>query len=255
MELITSRNNKTVVQAAKYKDKKFRDSESIYCFEGRKLFSEACVSGVDIISVFVTEKNYGYVTNTLDSKTTIVYTVTDTVFEKLSDDRAPDGIFCLARKPKSAEAKGRTRFILSSVRDPGNLGTCIRTARAFGIDELILHDCADEYNPKVIRSSMGAFFRQKITHTSDIIAAVTELKANGYKVYPTALTDKSVSLNDISIDKNTVFIIGNEGHGISPEIISALDGVSVIIPMPGDTESLNASVAASVLMWEISKVI
>lgn len=255
MELITSRNNKTVIQAAKYKNKKFRDTEGIFCFEGKKLFAEACSGGVEIISVFVTEKSHSYVINTLDSKATMVYTVTDTVYDKLSDDRSPDGIFCLARKNVSSDTSGNVKFILSSVRDPGNLGTCIRTARAFGIDELILHDCADEYNPKVIRSTMGAFFRQKISHTSDIINTVTDLISRGYKVYPTALTENSVSLSDIKIDKNTVFIIGNEGHGIPAELISALGGMSVIIPMPGDTESLNASVAASVLMWEMSKVI
>lgn len=253
-EIITSRNNKTIINAAKYKEKKYRDTEGIYCFEGRKLFSEACLSGVEIICVFVTEKSHSYVINTLDSSDTMVYTVTDTVFSKLSDDRAPDGIFCLARKPKVAVADKGTKFILSSVRDPGNLGTCIRSARAFGIDTLILHDCADEYNPKVIRSSMGAFFRQKIIHTDDIISTIDDLTKRGCKVYPTALTDKSISLNDISVDNDTVFIIGNEGHGVSDEIIDACKGVSVIIPMPGDTESLNASVAASILMWELSKV-
>lgn len=255
MELITSRNNKTIINAAKYKEKKFRDADGVFCFEGRKLFYEAVASGVEIISVFVTEKSHKDVINTIDLSQSIVYTVTDTVYEKLTNDKAPDGIFCLARKKQSCDQSCKTVFILSSVRDPGNLGTCIRTAKAFGIDNLILHDCADEFNPKVIRSSMGAFFRQNITHSDDIISTIGDLTNSGYEVFPTALTENSIELGKISINKKTVFIIGNEGHGISKEVIEACKGRSVIIPMPGGTESLNASVAASVLMWEISKVL
>ncbi len=255
MELITSRNNKTVINAAKYKEKKFRDADGIFCFEGRKLFYEAISSGIDIISVFVTEKSHKDVINTIDLNGTLVYTVTNTVYEKLTNDRSPDGIFCLARKKLNYDQNGETVFILSSVRDPGNLGTCIRTAKAFGIDHLILHDCADEFNPKVIRSSMGAFFRQNISHSDDIISTIDELSKSGYNVFPTALTENSIELSKIEISKKTVFIIGNEGHGISKDVIDACEGRSVIIPMPGGTESLNASVAASVLMWEISKVL
>lgn len=255
MEIITSRNNKTVINAAKYKEKKHRDADGIFCFEGRKLFYEAISSAVELISVFVTEKTHKDVIKTIDLNKTLVYTVTDTVFEKLTNDKAPDGIFCLARKKQTLSAPCETHFILSSVRDPGNLGTCIRTAKAFGIDNLILHDCADEFNPKVIRASMGAFFRQNISHSDDIISTIETLTKSGYEVFPTALTENSIELNQINITKKTVFIIGNEGHGISKDVIDTLGGRSVIIPMPGGTESLNASVAASVLMWEISKVL
>ena len=251
MENITSRNNRTVIEASKLKDKKYRDSTNLYCFEGRKLFLEAYTSGVEFVSIFVTEKSHNDLTNILDMIDCPIYTVTDTVYSKLSDDKAPDGIFAVCRKASRSVGYIGKCFILSELRDPGNLGTCIRSARAFGIDTLILHNCADAYNPKVIRSSMGAFFRQNFICTDNVLSTVTALKDMGYTVYPTALADNSISLDKIQIDHKTVFIVGNEGHGVSKEIIDSCDR-TVIIPMAGDTESLNASIAASILMWEIS---
>lgn len=251
-EYITSRSNRHIVDAVKLKNKKYRDQTGLYCFEGNKLFIEALNSGVELCSVFFTEKSYNNLANLLDTLDCPLYTVTDNVYEKLTFDTAPDGVFCVAKRGCDRNSPCGKRFILSSVRDPGNLGTCIRSARAFCIDELILHDCADVYNSKVIRSSMGSFFRQHITHTDDIFATINRLYSDGYTVYATALNDRSIPLDQIKTDSKTVFIVGNEGHGISEEVIDACRG-SVIIPMPGDTESLNASVAASILIWELSK--
>lgn len=254
-EIITSRNNKIIIETAKLKDKKYRNSEGVYCFEGRKLFEEALQSKVDFKSIFVTEKYQNSQFIPLDSINCPIYTVTNTVYEKLTSDKAPDGIFCVAHKKQTTSEELGVCFILCSVRDPGNLGTCIRSAKAFGIDTLILYDCADEYNSKVIRASMGAFFRQNIHHTEDIISTIKELYEKGYKVFPSALAKNSITLGDVTINKNTVFIVGNEGHGVPNEVIEACDNTSVLIPMIGDTESLNASVAASLLMWEISKTL
>lgn len=254
-ETITSRSNKLIIEAAKLKDKKFRDSSDLYCFEGRKLFDEALASNVIFDSIIVTEKYRKSHSLPLDSICAPIYTVTDSVYEKLTLDRAPDGIYCVAKKKQPSQTELGRVFILSSVRDPGNLGTCIRSARAFGIDTLILHDCADAYNPKVIRASMGAFFRQRLLIAEDIISMIDILSNDGYRVLPTALTDKSITLDTLTLDGRTAFIIGNEGHGISDEVIAACGGTSVIIPMPGDTESLNASIAASLLMWELSKTL
>jgi len=253
--IITSRTNKTIVEASKLKDRKYREQKGLYYFEGRKLFEEALESAVTFESVFITEKYVKTQNIPLDRVNAPIYTVTDTVYEKLSDDRAPDGIFCIAKKNIPAKAELGTVFILCSVRDPGNLGTCIRSARAFGIDTLILHDCADEYNAKVIRASMGAFFRQSMHRTENIEETIRKLYDDGYIVLPSALSANSTSLSDITITPKTVFIVGNEGHGVPESVIKACNNTSVLIPMRGDTESLNASVAASLLMWEISKVL
>ncbi len=252
MEIITSRNNKTVIEASKLKDKKHRERTGLYCFEGRKLFSEALTSNTEIKSVFVLENRYAEYKNLLDRIEASIYTVSESVYEKLTDDKTPDGIFAVAKKPEiSPKIKGRC-FILSEVRDPGNIGTCIRSARAFGIDTLILHGCADIYNPKVIRSTMGAFFRQNTVCTEDISSLLNILSDKGYRVLPTALSNKSISLTDIKLDERTVFIVGNEGHGISQDVLDKC-GEAVIIPMKGDTESLNASVAASILMYKMTE--
>ncbi len=252
MEIITSRNNKTVIEASKLKDKKYRQRTGLYYFEGYKLFEEALTSNIELKTVFVHEERYAEYKILLDRTAATIYTVSQSVYEKLTDDKAPDGIFAVAQKPDAKEEiKGRC-FILSEVRDPGNIGTCIRSARAFGIDTLILHSCADIYNAKVIRSTMGAFFRQNMLCTEDISALLTDLKDKGYRVLPTALSDRSVSLSEIEINEKTVFIVGNEGHGISQDILERC-GEAVIIPMKGDTESLNASVAASLLMYKMTE--
>ncbi|MBQ0102221.1 MAG: RNA methyltransferase [Firmicutes bacterium] len=145
----------------------------------------------------------------------------------------------------------KPKLILSSLRDPGNVGTVIRTANAFGIGELILSDdCADIYNPRTVRAAMGALFRQRISVVSDLCQCVENLKASGRKVYAAMLDRDAVSLSSLHCDAGTCFIVGNEGHGISEEVLAASSG-SVFIPMEKDTESLNAATAASVFMWKL----
>ncbi|MBR4882224.1 MAG: hypothetical protein IKU19_09825, partial [Clostridia bacterium] len=123
MELITSRNNKTVIEVTKLKDKKYRRQSGLYYFEGRKLFEEALKSNVIIKTVFVREDCYTENKILLDRTDASIYTVSQSVYEKLTDDKAPDGIFAVAKKPDVLPAiKGRC-FILSEVRDPGNIGT------------------------------------------------------------------------------------------------------------------------------------
>lgn len=252
-DIITSRNNKHIIEAAKLHDKKNRDKTGVYFFEGNKLFKEAFKSKTEFCKIFVTQNSLNEHKTSLDSLRCPIYTVTDSVYEKLTLDAAPDGIFCIAKKQNDISLKKNgKKFILSSIRDPGNLGTAIRSARAFSIDELILHDCTEPTNPKVIRASMGACFRQQITVIDDLQRLITSLTFNGYDIYPTALTDKSCLLNDIKVNNKTVFIVGNEGHGLSNELITACPNQPVIIPMSGDTESLNVAVAASILMWTMS---
>ena len=253
MEFISSRNNKKIIDTVKLKDKKFRDQAGMYYFEGRKLFEEAVASNIPVLYVFVREDCCTKYKNLLDRTDATIYTVSESVYEKLTDDKAPDGILAVAKKPESVFSITGKCFILSEVRDPGNIGTCIRSARAFGIDTLILHSCADVYSSKIIRSTMGAFFRQNVIISDDIISTIDDLCKSGYNVLPTALSENSIPLSNINLTTKTVFAVGNEGHGISQDVIDKCNG-AVIIPMKGDTESLNASVAASVLMWEMSKV-
>ena len=142
---------------------------------------------------------------------------------------------------------------LCSVRDPGNLGAVIRSAVAFGVDHIVLtSDCADIYNPKTVRSAMGSLFRTKVTTVKDFSSFITAAKENGRRVFAAELSDNAKSLGEANLSFKDVVIIGNEGHGIPPEISSLCNG-SVYIPISKKTESLNASVAAAIFMWEQNK--
>jgi TrmH family RNA methyltransferase len=144
--------------------------------------------------------------------------------------------------------------MLYSVRDPGNLGAVIRSAVAFGIKHIILSsDCADIYNSRTVRAAMGSLFKIRITTVSDFASLVSAATASGRRVFAAELTDNAVAVDKVGLAASDIFIIGNEGHGIDRSI-SALATGSVFIPICPETESLNASVAASVLMWEIGKL-
>lgn len=260
IEKIQSRNNQLITEINKLKDKKERTEKGLFLFEGKKLFSEAVGSGVELKYVFATEKNVGFCKELIKEKDCRLIEVSDSVYEKLSEEKSPDGIICVAKTIDKLHdfatiyintLEPKKRLILSSLRDPGNLGTIIRTCAAFSIDEIILSsDCADIYNMKTIRASMGAIFKTKITVVCDLKSSILNLRKNGFLVYATNLDKTSQNICEMDICDRCVFVIGNEGHGLSEEIIGACTG-SVIIPMSGKTESLNASVAASIIVWEM----
>ena len=259
MEFISSRNNDYIVYCNSLHEKKNRERDGVFIFEGVKLFNEAVSRKVQLLTVVFTQERQSLVYPLDDSVRKIC--VSDSVYQKISTEKSPSGIFCIAKAidkfHKIATIYNNningSKLILNSLRDPGNLGTVIRTALAFGIDEVILsEDCADIYNEKTVRASMGCIFSQNITVCKSIPQAIDSLKSEGFKVYATALNDSSLCLDDIQCDEKTVFIIGNEGHGLDSEIISHASA-SLIIPMPGGAESLNASVASTILIWEMYK--
>ena len=144
-------------------------------------------------------------------------------------------------------------IFLFSVRDPSNLGAVIRSSVAFGTDHVILSkDCADIYNPKTVRSAMGSLFRVKVTTVNDVVSFIKSARENSRRVFAAELTETATSLSDIDLCSSDIVMIGNEGHGIDKEISAICDG-SVYIPISKKTESLNASVAAAIFMWEQSK--
>ena len=262
IEIITARTNPKIQFAASLKDKKNRKEQGMFYFEGRKLFIEAVRNGVPLTTVFATEKNLDFVNEHLKGNSCTLYGVSEGVYDKLSEEKSPEGIFCLAKTidkyhnfatiyipEKNEENKKQPRMMLCSLRDPGNLGTIVRSAAAFGCTELILsEDCADIYNSKTVRASMGMLFHTKITVVKDPVDAIRSLQSHHVKVYAAALHHNSLSLFDVKDAGSACFVIGNEGHGLDENVICACDG-SVIIPMMEGTESLNASIAASVLLY------
>lgn len=251
MQLITSRNNAKITETGKLSMKKHRDATSLFCFEGKKLFREAFDAGLCFKDIFVTEKVY----DELEELCSIecVSCVSESVYDKLSFEHSPEGIFCVAEKPAKKPADTVTRIIVSSVRDPGNIGTIMRSALAFGIGEVIFSsDCADLFSPKTVRAAMGALFKQNFSIAEDVTSLIYTMRNDGYCLCAAALSERAVAVDSIDINEKTCFIIGNEGHGLSPKVINACDR-QVIIPIAPESESLNAAVAASVLMWELRR--
>ena len=255
MEIITSKNNAAIIAASKLSDKKYREREQKFAFEGIKLFEEAYRAGVPFSRVFVTEEAYRKYTDKLSVlPQNILTVVSDAVYEKLSFENAPQGVFCIADyfTPKSQKD---TTFVLllDGVSDPGNFGAILRSAEAFGTDTVYTgKNGADLYNPKTVRACMGSLFRVDIRRAESIPDSIRALQKDGFRVFATALDHRSQDIRNVNFGGKVAFVIGNEGHGVSEETLDACDG-TVIIPMCDGPESLNAAVAASVVMWEAAK--
>ena len=193
-----------------------------------------------------------------------VIPVSEGVFEKLTEERAPEGILTVAVPLESLHqtggaaevavlCRGDGRLLLAeSLRDPGNLGTVMRSCAALGIDRLILtDDCAELYSPKTLRAAMGALFRlpTATVPTEDLPLLIGALRQSGRRVYATALRDTACTVGDMELRRGDCFVIGNEGHGLSEACVVACDN-SAIIPMREGNESLNAAAAAAICIWE-----
>lgn len=266
---ITSRNNIYVQKYAKLSDKKYRESEKLFLIEGAKLFEEAVDAGVKFESVlFLENKNNEIILRTYEkikSKTEYmdvnIFCLSENAFSKISTEKSPDGVICIGKyldnlnfynkieKNTANRFNGEKIMLLYSLRDPGNVGTIVRSAVAFGFDRIIFSDdSADPYNGRSMRAAMGAFFKIKIDFVGDFSSALNDLVDSGRRVFCAELREGSKSLDDIDVKHDDCFVIGNEGHGIPIEISQKCTG-SVYIPITPNSESLNAAIAASVLMF------
>ena len=272
-EIISSRNNPTVKWASSLADKKGRCENSSFIAEGEKLTLEALVLGLPLTHIFVKEDRSARIFDLLKPyindkryENCSVITLSESAFEKISTEKAPQGVISVIKyldffrnldiiyKEEFFISEDERALALFSVRDPGNLGAVIRSAVAFGVNHIVLSaDSADIYNPKTVRAAMGTMFKVKITIVSDFSSFVSSAKEVGRRIFAAELNDRAVSVKDISVQKKDIFIIGNEGHGISKEI-SDICTSSVYIPISSNAESLNASVAAAVFMWEQNNI-
>ena len=268
-DIISSRNNPTVKWAASLADKKGRESEMCFIAEGEKLTLEALRRGLPVTHIFVNAEKDERISALLSEfdgdkiheNTRVIY-LSESAFSKISTEKAPQGIISVIKyldffrnldiiyKEDFFISKGERALSLYSLRDPGNLGAVIRSASAFGVKHIVLSsDSADIYNPKTVRAAMGTLFGVKITFVKDFESFILAAKENGRNVYAAELSDGAKSVKDIDLSGDDIFIIGNEGHGI-PREISSICTSSVYIPISEGVESLNASVAAAVFMWE-----
>ena len=268
-DIISSRNNQIVKWAASLLDKKGRNESGAFVAEGEKLSLEALRRHLPVTHLFIMEGKEERILDLIRPYMELseysecqIIRLSEGAFEKISTEKAPQGIISVIKhldffakldiiyKEDFFIPKGERALSLYSLRDPGNLGAVIRSAVAFGVQHIVLSsDSADIYNPKTVRAAMGTMFGVKISVVSDFASFVRAAKECGRAVYAAELRDGAKSVKDIDLSSDDIFIIGNEGHGIPDEISSLCTG-SVYIPISEGAESLNASVAAAVFMWE-----
>lgn len=255
MQIISSKDNEFIKHIKKLKDKKYRDMNKEFIIEGIKLIKEAIEENAEIKQIIICD-------NCLDSdiipkelmyeiaKYECIY-VTENIFKIISDVNTPQGILAIIGRNAEESQIDYTQDIivaLDDIQDPGNLGTILRTVDSIGLNQILVSKgTADSYNPKVVRSTMGAIFRVRIIECEDLENALREVKKHKFELVVTSLqTEKS--LYDIDFDKK-VIVIGNEANGVEQKIQNLADE-KIKIPMIGKTESLNVSVATGIVLYE-----
>lgn len=250
-EKITSRTNPLVGRVRKLNEKRSqRREEGVFCGEGPKLLAEALKWGGEVETVICAE---GFSLPPLPERTRVVE-VPAALLSAMADTQTPQGVIFICRGRSLAlpeQLEGKRYLLLDGVQDPGNVGTVWRTADAFGADGLILcGSCADPWSPKTVRATMGAVFRLPVWETTLELARERLIQA-GIPMYATALREDTVDVRDISLSCAAV-VIGSEGRGVSQTALDLCEK-TVKIPMRERCESLNAAVAASVVLWEMAR--
>ena len=245
MEQITSRKNAYIRHVRKLaSDGLYRREAGEYLCDGRKTLQEALQFGARVTSILWKDcPGEGEYPNTDQ------YTAPAELFDYASPMvNSPGPLFTVAIRGCRKPGKLQNALVLEDVQDPGNVGTVIRTANAFGIDAVILTgSCADLYHPKTVRSTMGAIFRQNVLQM-ELQQLLPFLRDMGLPLYGAALAEDAEDVRRLDL-RHTALAVGSEGRGLSRELLEMCEK-KIIIPMRPDSESLNAAVAASVLMWE-----
>lgn len=258
---IGSRKNEIIkdyvklTQSAAYRRETFR-----FTAEGARLCCDAAQSGAEIVAVFYTkkalEKYEKYIKIVLEvSKKS--YEIQQSVADVMSDVKSSQGIFCVCKQKNTVEKEllsTEKKYIAAeTIQDPSNLGALFRSAQALGIDGIILsEDCCDIYSPKALRASMGAIFRMPVFILSDFALEMNELTQSGFETFAAVVQNDAKSITQCDFSKGAIASIGNEGNGLSKEAIDACK-YAVTIPMKGRAQSLNASAAALIIIWEMMR--
>ncbi len=253
---ISSKDNQLVKEIALLqRSSKARNEKGLFVLEGLRLCMDAAENGYSFSVLAVSEdalekheKDVEY----LCSFSKSAYILTNNIFSKISDTVSPQGILCLCEIPKydiDIIKNGGKYVGLENIQDPSNLGAISRTAEAFGLDGMIISGGCDPYSSKSLRASMGALLRIPIILTHE---PVNLFKNFGITTYAAVVDKDEKKLNEVVFDKNSAVIIGNEANGLLEQTADACD-VKITIPMSGRAESLNAGVAAAVIMWEMCK--
>lgn len=251
MVVITSSSNNKCKYVKALSQKKSRQKYGEYTIEGIKSVSDALKSDRTVTAIYVSfsffeNEDFDYPSNIP------LYKAADEVFAKMSDTKAPQGILAVIKMERDktfAPDFSESYIYCDCINDPGNLGTIIRTADAAGLAAVLLSpDCADLYSPKTVRASMGSFFNINVV-TNVSYDMLKEYKEMGFSLFGGALSTDAIDYREADFKKPSIIIVGNEANGISEEVLKLCRCVK--IPILGKAESLNAGVAASVLMYEL----
>lgn len=261
MNYITSSKNAFIKDVKSLKSRKHREAKNMYFIEGIRFVEEALREKVKIDKIFVSEKlecvNGGKeILKTVNERKLDYFILSHKLFKEISDTDNPQGILAQIEMEKYSLEDiiydNNFLVVLDAIQDPGNMGTIIRTADAAGATGVILSQgCVDVYNPKVLRSTMGSVFHVPIYNSSDILKDLKYIKDKKAVICASHLEGKTAYYNLDNAD-NIAVVIGNEARGIRDDIKDISD-VLVKIPMKGRVESLNASIAAGLLMFEIMR--
>ncbi len=255
--MITARNNPQLKQVtALLKKRKEREEAGAFVCEGHKMFFEILRQAPErIVKAYWSEKGLAGLSEEEKAELAACSyeTVSDAVFDQIAETVTPQGVLAIVRMPEYtmeqmlSEDDARI-LVLESLRDPGNLGTIVRTAEAAGMTGIVLsEDSVDIYNPKVVRSTMGAILRVPFVYTTELTEKLDDLKERGLTLYAAHLSG-SVPYTEPDYGRKYAIMIGNEANGLTPEA-TAKAQTCVRIPMEGQVESLNAAVAAAILMF------
>lgn len=258
--MITSPSNKSVKEVVQLLQKaKSRKEKKLFVVEGIKMFLEAPEER--IVKVYAAESFGKEMPPACKEKLAALAgrfeTVADDIFRKMSDTKTPQGILCVVRQSEYSqeemlEADAPLLVLLEDIQDPGNLGTMFRAGEGAGVTGIVMSGgTADIYNPKTIRSTMGSVYRMPFLYVEDLTETIGKLQEKGITVYAAHLQGAKI-YDECGYRGKTAFLIGNEANGLRDKTAACAD-VSVKIPMEGKVESLNAAVAASVLLFEAAR--
>lgn len=254
--MISSTSNPQIKRLVQLQKKsKARNQEKVFVVEGLRMFEE--VPADQLEKVYVSETFYNKKKQELSLQKMPVEILSDHVFEYVSDTKSPQGILCVVRQQdydleRLLNIEQPHFMVLDNLQDPGNLGTILRTAEGAGVDALFMsQDCVDIYNPKTIRSTMGSIYRMPFVYVEDLLMLLDIFRQKGIQSYAAHLEGNN-SYDKEDYQSGTAILIGNEGNGLRDEVAKKAD-IWVKIPMQGQVESLNAAIAASVMMFEVAR--
>lgn len=254
--VITSKDNSLIKLVCSLQSSlKARKENGLFVLEGKRICDDAFTCGIKFDKLIISETaldKYSEAVEKFSKNSLEFYKIPDSLFKKISDTTSPQGIIALAKMPKkSSEIDKNGKYIaLENINDPSNLGAISRTAEALGVSGIILSgDGCDPYSPKSLRASMGTLLRMPIIILDDF---VNEIKNSGLISYACVVDSSALPITEVDFSCGSVLMIGNEANGLTDEAKNKAD-FKITIRMCGKAESLNASVAGAIAMWEMMK--